>query len=81
MKVVKVQVICKCLEILSREESTQISEVKYMDDKVWQYSSGKLKQFQRKLSIHILPEVNMSKWEQSLPLLSFNNALLWNGSW
>lgn len=25
-------------EILSREESTQISEVKYMDDKVWQHS-------------------------------------------
>ena len=25
-------------EILSREESTQISEVKYTDDKVWQYS-------------------------------------------
>lgn len=41
--------------------------------------SGKLKQFQRKLSIHILPEVNMSKMGAKVSLFSSLSIMLYYG--
>ena len=39
----------------------------------------KLKQFQRKLSIHILPEVNMSKMEAKVSLFSSLSIMVYYG--
>lgn len=68
-------------EILSREESTQISEVKYTDDKVCSIVSGYTQTVPEKTKYsHTTKDEHVSNESKSLPLLiSFNNGLLWNG--